>query len=142
MPSCGVWVYNPHRGGKTIPEGVRHHTEQRIRVFAAAHFAGRYRELIVRFHGHFCYMDALVDSETLPADWREPSDETPGENQAHLTDSTVHLCRLRFNGDPERWSFAFYSYASERYEPSVFLTGADHGKPEEAFDLSASAYLT
>ncbi|MHB1534669.1 MAG: hypothetical protein ACYC1D_08680 [Acidimicrobiales bacterium] len=141
MPSRGVWVYNPHSGGKTIPERIRHDTEERIRAFAAEHYAGRYRDLIVRFRGQFCYLDALVDPEPLPSDWRGPSDETAEEYQSRLAETPVHLCRLRFNGDPQRWTFAFFSYASERYEPSVFLTG-DHGTPEEAFDLSAGAYLS
>lgn len=54
----------------------------------------------------------------------------------------MHLCRVRFRGYPERWSFAFYSYASDRYEPSMFLSGDDHGTAEEAFDVSAGTYLT
>lgn len=142
MPNRRIWVYNPHSGGKTIPDHLRQGTERRIKAFADEHFPGRYRELAFRFRGQFCYVDAFVDPDPLPPDWTPPSDETAEEYQAHLRDTPVHLCRLRFNGDPERWSFGFYSYASGRYEPSVFLSGGDHGTPEEAFDLSAGAYLT
>ncbi len=142
MPSRGVWVYNVHRGGKTIPELLRRETERRIGAFAAEHYAGRYRELRARFHGQFFYVDALVDPDPLPAGSAGPGGETPEEYHARLASTPVHLCRLRFNGDPERWSFAFYSYASDRYEPSVFPSGDDRGTPEEAFDTSAAAYLT
>lgn len=141
MSERRVWVYNPHRGGVTIPDHLRHSTEARITTFAAEHFAGRYREVVVRFRGQFCYVDAHVDPDPLPAGSSGPGGESPEEYYARLRETPVHLCRLRFNGDPERWSFAFYSYASERYEPSVFLTGDDRGTPEEAFDLSAGAYL-
>jgi hypothetical protein len=37
----------------------------------------------------------------------------------------------------DRWSFAFYTYAHEKYEPSFLLSGADQGTPEEAFATSA-----
>ena len=141
MPTRGVWVYNPHRGGTSIPERVKRGTEARIRAFAAEHFAGRYRDLVIRFRGQFCYVDALVDPEPLPINWSGPDDETAEEYQSRLAATPLHLCRLRFNGDADRWSFAFYSYASERYEPSAFLSGADHGPLEEAFDLSAGTYL-
>lgn len=141
MPGRRAWVYNPHTGGMTVPDHVRWSTEQRIRAFAAEHFAGRYRDLVVRFRGQFCYVDALVEPEPLPPDRRGLSDETAEEYQARLRETPVHLYRLRFNGDLDRWSFAFYSYASGRYEASVFLSGGDHGTPEEAFDLSAGAYL-
>jgi hypothetical protein len=142
MPTRRVWVYNPHRGGKSIPDQVKRRTEERIKAFAAEHFAGRYRDLAIRFRGQFCYVDALVDPGPLPVGGSGPDNETAEEYQSRLADIPLHLCRLRFNGDPDRWTFAFYSYASEHYEPSVFLSGADHGTPEEAFDLSAGTYLT
>jgi len=136
-------VYNPHSGGKKVPEPVRRSTERRITAFAAEHYAGRYRELSIRFHGQFCYVDAFVGPEPLPPDRTGPSsNETAEECQARIGDIPLHLCRLRFNGDADRWTFAFYGYSSETYEPSVFMSGSDHGTPEEAFDLSAGAYLT
>jgi len=142
MPTRRVWMYSPHSGGKKVPEHVRQSTARRIEAFAVEHFAGRYRELAIRFRGQFCYVDAFVDPDPLPADWTGPGDETAEEHQARLRDTQVHLCRLRFNGDPDRWTFAFYSYASGSYEPSRLFSGLDHGTPEEAFDLSAGAYLT
>lgn len=58
MPK-GVWMYSPPSGGKKVPEHVRQCTQRRIEAFAAEHFAGRYRELAIRFRGQFCYVDAL-----------------------------------------------------------------------------------
>lgn len=74
-------------GGKKIPEPVRRSTERRITAFAAEHYAGRYRELAIRFHGQFCYVDAFVDPEPLPPDWTGASDETAEECQARLRDT-------------------------------------------------------
>jgi hypothetical protein len=35
------WVFDPDSGGKKIPEVVKRRTEDRIRRYAEAHFAGR-----------------------------------------------------------------------------------------------------
>jgi hypothetical protein len=110
------WVYNPHAGGRTIPPVARVRTERRIRTYAEAHHAGRFSRLDIRFRGALCYIDACIDSPpTAP----------------------MHLCRLRYFGDEEAWSLAFYTYSHERYEPSVFPNGTFHGTPEEAFEIAA-----
>jgi hypothetical protein len=57
-----------------------------------------------------------------------------------LRATPTHLCRLRYFGG-ERWGFAFYTYSNERYELSVFPNGEFFGAPEEAFEVSANAYL-
>ena len=114
-----AWVYNPHAGGVKIPPTVRLRTERRIHAHAAAHYSGKYTGLDVRFRGALCYVDAYVESDGVP----------------------LHLCRLRYFGDEEAWSMAFYTYSHEKYEPSVFDNGSFHGTPEEAFD-TAAVYLT
>jgi hypothetical protein len=76
MPSRGVWVYNPHRGGKSIPEQVKRRTEERVGAFVAEHFAGRNRDLAIRFRGQFFYVDALVDPGPRPVGWSGPDGET------------------------------------------------------------------
>jgi hypothetical protein len=111
-----TWVYNPHVGGRTIPPAVRERTERRIRAHAAARYAGAFRKLDIRFRGALCYIDAWVDD--------------------HVT-GPLHLCRLRFLGNEERWSMAFYTYSHERYEPCTFPNGAFQGTPEDAFDVAA-----
>lgn len=57
-----------------------------------------------------------------------------------LRNTPLHLCRLRYFGDEEKWSMAFYTYSREKYEPCVFDTGSFHGTPEEAFE-TAAVYL-
>ncbi|PYQ96134.1 MAG: hypothetical protein DMF94_01450 [Acidobacteria bacterium] len=110
------WIYNPHVGGRIIPPLARMRTEQRIRRYAEAHYGGQFSRLDIRFHGALCYIDACIGS--LPT---EP----------------IHLCRLRFFGDEEAWSMAFYTYSHERYEPSIFPNGTFQGTPEEAFETAA-----
>ena len=86
----------------------------------------------------------------MPAHWTGSGEETAEEYHARKTAEEyharncatrpIHLCRLRVNGDPD--SRTFDSYASGSYEPSMFLSGDDHGTPEKGFALSGSAYLT
>jgi hypothetical protein len=142
MPRRGTWVFAPDSGGKRIPEPVKLRTEQRIRRYAEEHFAGRYTRLDIRFRGQFCYIDAYTEPEPLGPDWPPP--DWPESREAmieRLRNTPTHLCRLRFFGDEERWGFAFYTYSGERYELSVFPSGEFLGPPEEAFQVSAEAYL-
>jgi len=136
------WVLDPDSGGTKIPETVRHRTEGRLRRYAEEQFAGRYTRLEIRFRGQFCYMDAYTEPEPLtpnwpPADWPESREEYLDR----LRNTPVHLCRLRYFGDEERWGFGFYSYANERYELSMFPTGEFFGPPEYALQVSGQMYL-
>lgn len=58
-----------------------------------------------------------------------------------LRNTPIHLCRLRYFGDENRWTLAFYTYSQEKYEPSVFNSGSFDGTPEEAFEICA-VFLT
>jgi len=130
----GTWVFDPNAGGKKIPDAVKRRTEVRIRKHAEEHWAGHYRELIIRFRGQFCYIDAL---EANP--WVMP--DTPPEEAERLGNIPTHLCRLRYFGDEEKWGFAFYTYSHDKYEMAVFPSGEFRGSPEEAFDCAAQVYL-
>ena len=136
-----MWVYDPDSGGVKIPEAVKRRTEKRIRDYAEAHFAGRYTRLDIRFRGQFCYIDAYQEPEPWPnwppADWPESREEM----LERLRNTPIHLCRLRYFGDEERWGFSFYTYSNERYELSVFRSGEFLGPPEEAFDIAAEVHL-
>jgi hypothetical protein len=136
------WVLNPDSGGTKVPEAVRQRTEARLRRFAEDRFAGRYTRLDIRFRGQFCYIDAYIEPEPLGPDW-PPADwpESREEYQDRLRNTPIHLCRLRYFGDEERWGFGFYSYASDRYELSMFPTGEFYGRPEDALEVSAEMYL-
>lgn len=119
-----VWQFNPHAGGRSIPDSVRRATTAGIIEHGKRHFAGRYAEIVVRYRAQFCYVEALLEPDPTTA---------AGSN-------SLELCRLRFLG-PNRWSLAVYSYAHERYEPSVFPDGEFTGRAEDGFDLAANLYL-
>ena len=110
------WFYNPHVGGVKIPPAVQQRTERRIRVFAEAHYAGKFSRLDIRFRGALCYIDAFLKSQP---------------------DVPLHLCRLRYFRSEDEWSMAFYTYSHEKYEPCIFGNGTFHGTPEEAFEVGA-----
>jgi len=63
--------------------------------------------------------------------------ETREEYTERLRNTPTHLCRLRYKGDEEKWTMAFYTYSHNKYEPSVFDNGGFYGSPEEAFQTSA-----
>ncbi len=142
MPRPGTrWVHNPQRGGKAIPEAVRRRLEARLQSHAESRFGGQYRRLEVRFRGQFCYLDLYVEP-SLPKSWRDTFGEESREQALERLRATpVHLCRLRYFRDEDALSFAFYSHASDRYEPTVFGSGDWLGSPEEALELSAMFHL-
>lgn len=126
-----IGVYNPHTGGKSIPPAVRLRTERRIVEYAKEHLAGRFIRLEVRFRGALCYIDGYQEPD-LPATLKPPAGETRDQWKERLRSTPYHLCRIRYFGNEERWGFAFYTYAHEKYEPSFLMTGEDNGTPEEA----------
>ena len=136
-----TWVYSPHSGGKTIPEFVQPGIRQRILDHAAKHYAGKYNRIDVRFRGKFCYIDAYTEP-FVPEDYDPKLFGVSREERIeHLRNVPTHLCRLRYFGDENRWSLAFYTYGHMKYEPCVFDSGSWQGTVEEAFDTSA-VYLT
>jgi len=138
MPRETTWVFRSERGGRRIPEAVQQRTTQRILRYAEQHFAGRYTKLAIRFRGQFCYIDAYTEPEPPEPNW-PPRDwpETRDQYLERLRNTPIHLCRLRYYGDHNRWGFAFYTYSNERYELSVFPSGGFLCPPEEAFHVSA-----
>jgi hypothetical protein len=133
-----VWAYNPESGGINIPDRIKPHIQQRILGHANKHYSGRFNRIDVRFRGKFCYIDAYTEP-FVPAEGYDPDlfNKSREEHIAHLHNTPTHLCRLRYFGDDDRWSMAFYTYSREIYEPCVFDTGSWEGTPEEAFDTSA-----
>lgn len=133
-----IWCYDPQSGGKKISDATKHRIRQRILSHAQKHYTGKYNRIEIRFRGKFCYIDAFkepfVSPDYNPEHFGGKSRE---ERIAQLRDVPTHLCRLRFFGDEDKWSMAFYSYSHMKYEPSFFDNGSWHGTPEEAFDTSA-----
>src|ERR1700680_4536303 len=130
------WVYSPHTGGTKIPPRVQEIVRHRILAYAAKHHAGKFIRIDVRFHGALCYIDAYQEPELLPPD-KPAHGETREEWIERQRNLPHHLCRIRYKGDIERWTIAYYTYAHEKYEPSFFQSGEDYGTPEEAFETSA-----
>jgi len=131
------WVRNPHAGGIKITPPVRRRTEQRVRAYAEAHHGGKFTRLNIRFRGVFCYIDAYTEPERPSPALLRVTGETPEEYLQRLREAPLHLCRLRYFGDEDAWSMAFYTYSHERYDPCAFQDGSFHGTPEDAFEIGA-----
>lgn len=133
-----IWVYDPQSGGIKIRDSIKPRIRQRILSHAQKHYAGKYNRIEVRFSEKFCYIDVYTEP-FVPPDY-DPKLfgwKSREERIAELRDFPTHLCRLRFFGDEDRWSMAFYTYSHMRYEPCFFDNGTWHGTPDEAFDTSA-----
>jgi hypothetical protein len=131
------WVYDPHSGGTKIPPAVQERTRQRILAYAKAHYAGKYTRIDVRFRNQFCYVDAYTEPYVAPG---FPPPDFPETREAYIErrrNTPTHLCRLRYFGNEESWSLAFYTYSHNTYEPSFFDNGTFHGTPEESLATSA-----
>jgi len=134
----GTWMYDPHSGGVKIPAAVRQRTEKRIRTHANTHHAGQFTRLDIRFREALCYIDAYTEPRTPPAALLRALGETRQQYLKRRRDAPLHLCRLRYFGNEEAWTLAFYTYSHEKYEPCTFPNGTFHGTPEEAFEVGAT----
>lgn len=136
------YLYDAHRGGAVISDAIGRRTEDRVRQFAQSQFPGRFRDVGVWFRGQFCYVDLYRDPGPSPDGWSpEDSDETREQYRDRLAETPVHLLRLRYFGNPDRWSFALYNYASEEYEPATFPSGDAAGRPEDAMEFVLKMHL-
>lgn len=125
----------------SVPDIVRWELPDRILSYAKKHFSGKFTHIDVRFRGALCYLDAYCDPAVRSDEL--PRSDTP-EYRAYLKaheDKVTHLCRLRYLGSRDSWGFDFFTYSSNKYEPSIFLSGLPTGTPEDAFDIAASVYL-
>src|ERR687883_879279 len=112
MAQRATWVWSPDRGGVRIPEPVQRRTEARLRRYAEEHFAGRYTRLEIHFRGQFCYIDAYTEPEEPGPNWPPANwPETREEYLERLRTTPIHLCRLRYFGDEQRWGFGFFAYS-------------------------------
>jgi len=136
------WVFDPGHGGVKIKEAVKQHTTRRIRTYAEKHLAGRYTRLDIRFRGQFCYVDAYTEPVAPGPDWPPPGGpESREEYLERLRNTPTHLFRLRYFGNEDTWGLAFYSYAHDKYQLSVFPTGEFFGTPELALKTAAELHL-
>jgi len=132
-----TWSFNPHTGGVKISSAKQPEVRQRIERYAALNYTGRYIRLEIRFRGALCYIDAFTEPQPPSPSQLKITKETKEQFIERLRSFPTHLGRLRYFGG-DRWSYAFYTYSTERYEPTVFHSGDWFGTPEEAFDIGAS----
>lgn len=117
-----------------IPEHVRAALQARLEQHARIVWAGRCRQVVVRFRGAYAYVDVFPIEDSR---WCAVTPEEDGQ----IDSTPIRMCRLGYLGSVDRWAFAFYRYSDKSYEPSVAFSGAFEATPEEAFDCSAFAYL-
>ena len=127
------WIFDPERGGSTIPAQKRVLVAERIEKYAQKHYAGQFTNLNIRLRGALCYIDAYTASIS-PLGKR--GTKAKQHQVAKGPPELVHLCRLR-HFSLDRWSLAFFSYSDERYHPCTFNDGEIFGTPEAAFDVGA-----
>ena len=126
---------------KSIPDTVRREFAARILSYAKKHFRGQFTHIDVHFRDALCYLDAYCDPAVRSEDLPQSGTPEHREFLKRHEDKAIQLCRLRYLGSSDKWGFDFFSYSSEKYEPSVFPSGLPTGTPEEAFDLAATMYL-
>ena len=91
------WDDDPHSGGVKIPEKIKEQVRKRIINYAEKHYTGKYKRIDIRYKTHFCYIDAYV-KPFVPEDYDVSLfSETREERIERLSNTPIHLCRLRFN---------------------------------------------
>jgi len=103
------WVYDPQSGGCKIPKSQHMMFCNKAEKFACTRPWFSNFQLKLRFKNQFCYLDAVRRDE----------------------EESFPLGRLRYFRD-NTWSFAFYAYSNESYQPCVFPNGKWEGTLEEA----------
>jgi len=137
-----TWQQDPDSGGVKINDSVKYQVKQRIIKFAEINLAGRYTKLDIRFRDKFCYVDAYTEPlEPVIKEWPPDFPETREEHIERMRNTPIHLCRLRYFGDKDEWGLAFYSYAHNGYETSVFPNGKFFDTPEMAIEAAADFHL-
>ena len=131
-------VFDPYTGGVKIPQIVRVRTRQRIETHAKKKYGRQCTRLDIRFRGALCYIDAYREPHITPGWPPEYWHETRQQMTKRLPKTPVHLGRMRYFGDENRWSLAFFTYSNETYRPCVFKSGKFLGTPEHAFVVGAS----
>ncbi len=101
------WVYDPQSGGVIIPK--KQFDEIKARIIS--HMAKIAPNVVadIKLKSQFCYVNTVEDGHIMP------------------------VCRMRYF-DINRWSFAFYTYSNETYQPCLPLSGKDNDTVEEILD--------
>ena len=105
------WYFSPQTGGTKIPSEIHAKITAQANAYANTRPWSEKFQLQLRFKSQFCYLDILEKDGTISP-----------------------IGRLRYF-QPDRWSLAFYTYSSNRYQPCVFATGEWFGTIEKAIDV-------
>jgi len=131
-----VWMRDPNSGGAKISPQQQRIVEQRIKSYAEQKYAGKFLRLDVRFKSQFCYIDAFKEPYIYDP-YNEELFGPKDEFIERMRNTSTHLVRLRFLGNMEAWSAAFFKYSDMKYEPCFFDSGSWTGTPEEGFEIGA-----
>ena len=112
------WVHSPHSGGIKMTAARKAAVSERIHAYAGRKLCDKCDQVIVRFRGALCYVDA---------------DQTQPDGRVFR----FPLCRLR-HFDLDRWSIALYTFSNERYEPCIFPSGEWIASLDEALDIGTT----
>ena len=135
------WVFTPQSGGRKASPLAQDRIRHRIEVYAKTYYTDKYNRIDVHFRGQFCYIDAYVEPY-VPDNFNEELLGVTREKYLERQRTTpINLCRLRYFGSEDSLSIAFFSYGSDKYEPSLFDNGSWTGSPEEAFEVCAKCML-
>lgn len=120
IPLMKIGMKHPHSGGVNIPKEIQQRTQKRIEKYAAKYYAGRYTKLGIRFKGALCYIDTYQAPREPAPSLLKLRNETRDKYIKRLSETPTHLCRLRYFGEENAWSLAFYTYRTRSTSP-VFL---------------------
>lgn len=107
------WCRDPHSGGVKIKPELYEVINEQLNAHAKKQKWHPQYQILLRFRGQFCYLDASKEGGRL-----------------------FPIGRLRYFG-PTEWTLGFYTYSNERYSPSVFRNGKWYGTFEDAVDICA-----
>ena len=127
------WTLNPHSGGVKIPEQTKLEVQRRLHSRFAQLGHDQLARLDVRFRGALCYIDAFREPDAELLKYWASRGENVQDAIARYREQPTHLGRLRHFA-LDRWSFAFYTYSNERYEPTTF-DGNWFGTPEQGLEI-------
>jgi len=103
---------------KSIPDEVREEVEQIVARFNTKLSKRSQSSYVPRFKGQYLFLDRSDYGKIGP------------------------ICRLRYEGKMDKWSFAIFKYSSETYSEDEFFPGQQHvdGSIEGAMKAGLEAY--
>ena len=131
-----TWVYDPHSGGRAIPKASQAKIRQRILAHASRHYAGKYKQVEVRFPG-----TSVTSTPTRSLLLQRTTTRNGTGNRERSTSNGCGIRRFASAGCVTlgtRTAGRWLSIPTAMKNTSrVRLAMAAERTPEEAFDISA-----